>query len=210
MPLLKCCRQAARSMNEVLLKRSAPAKQSMTMNPIILLEQYYDSNSKAFKILVAHGRQVADKAREAARNVSELKPDLEFIDAAAMLHDIGIFLTNTPQFDCFGEHPYICHGILGSELLKEKGHSELALVCERHVGVGISIEDIRHHHLPLPERDMIPVSIEEQIICYADKFFSKNGNGRPAEKSIQEIIENLSCYGPEKARRFESWVRMFE
>jgi uncharacterized protein len=210
MPLLKCCRQAARSMNEVLLKRSAPAKQSMTMNPIILLEQYYDSNSKAFRILVEHGRQVADKAREAARNVSELKPDLEFIDAAAMLHDIGIFLTNTPQFDCFGEHPYICHGILGSELLKEKGHSELALVCERHVGVGISIEDIRHHHLPLPERDMIPVSIEEQIICYADKFFSKNGNGQPAEKSIQEIIENLSCYGPEKVRRFESWVRMFE
>jgi uncharacterized protein len=133
----------------------------MMMNPIILLEQYYDSNSKAFKILVEHGRQVANKAREAARNVSELKPDLEFIEAAAMLHDIGIFLTNTPQFDCFGKHPYIRHGILGSELLKEKGHAELALVCERHVGVGISIEDIQRQKLPLPNRDMIPISIEE-------------------------------------------------
>ncbi|MGW8302691.1 MAG: HD domain-containing protein, partial [Desulfobacterales bacterium] len=68
------------------------------MEPIELLEQYYDSNSKAFKILVEHGRQVANKAREAAQNVSELKPDLEFIEAAAMLHDIGIFLTRTPQF----------------------------------------------------------------------------------------------------------------
>jgi uncharacterized protein len=182
----------------------------MTMNPIELLEQYYDSNSKAYKILVEHGRQVADKAREAARNVSELKPDFEFIDAAAMLHDIGIYLTNAPQFDCFGKHPYMRHGILGSALLKERGHPELALVCERHVGAGISIEDIRRHNLPLPERDMIPVSIEEQIICYADKFFSKNGNGRPAEKPIPEIIENLSRYGPDKARRFESWVQMFK
>ena len=180
------------------------------MKPIELLEQYYDSNSKALKILVEHGRQVAGKAKKAAKNVAGMKPDLEFIEAAAMLHDVGIFLTNTPQFDCFGEHPYICHGILGSELLKEKGHAELALVCERHVGAGISIEDIRRHDLPLPERDMIPVSIEEQIICYADKFFSKNGNGQPAEKSIPEIIDNLSRYGPEKVYRFESWLQMFE
>jgi uncharacterized protein len=180
------------------------------MNPIGFLTHYYDSNSKAFKILVEHGRQVANKAREAAKTVSELNPDLEFIEAAAMLHDIGIFLTRTPQFGCFGKHPYICHGILGSELLKEKGHSKLALICERHVGVGISIEDIQRHNLPLPNRDMIPVSIEEQIICYADKFFSKNGNGRPTEKSIAEIIDYLSRYGPDKARRFESWAKMFE
>ena len=180
------------------------------MNPIELLEQYYDSNSKGFKILVEHGRQVAQKARAAAATVSALKPDLEFIETAAMLHDIGIFLTDTPQFGCFGKHPYICHGALGGELLKQKGHSELALVCERHVGVGISIEDIQRHNLPLPERDMIPISIEELIICYADKFFSKNGTGRPAEKSIAEIIANLSRYGPHKVERFESWVRMFE
>ena len=154
------------------------------MKPTELLEQFYDANSNAFRILVEHGRQVAGKARKAAKKVAGMKPDLEFIEAAAMLHDIGIFLTRTPQFGCFGQHPYICHGILGSELLKEKGHSKLALVCERHVGVGISIEDIQRHNLPLPNRDMIPVSIEEQIICYADKFFSKTGNGRPFDKSF--------------------------
>jgi uncharacterized protein len=57
---------------------------------------------------------------------------------------------------------------------------------------------------------MIPVSIEEQVICYADKFFSKNGNGRSAEKSITEITDNLSRYGPDKVKRFQSWVQMFE
>ena len=180
------------------------------MNPVDFLVQYYDSQSKAFKILVAHGKQVTNKALAAAERVPALKPDLEFIKTAAMLHDIGIFLTDSPSFGCYGKQPYICHGILGSELLKEKGHPELALVCERHVGVGISVEDIQRHHLPLPNRDLIPVSIEEQIICYADKFFSKNNNGQPAEKSIADIIDSLSRYGPDKVQRFESWVQMFE
>jgi uncharacterized protein len=182
----------------------------MIMNPIELLEQYYDSNSKTYKILVEHGKQVAQKALAAAQRVPELKPDLEFINTAAMLHDIGIFLTNSPDFGCYGKHPYICHGILGGELLKKKGHPELALVCERHIGVGIRIADIQHHNLPLPSRDMIPVSIEEQLICYADKFFSKNSNAEPAEKSIAEIIANLKRYGPDKVKRFESWVQRFE
>ena len=180
------------------------------MKPIDLLEQYYDSQSKTFKILVEHGRQVAQKARAAAATVSALKPDLEFIETAAMLHDIGIFLTRTPQFGCFGKHPYICHGILGSALLKEKGHAELALVCERHVGVGISIEDIQRQNLPLPNRDMVPISIEEQIICYADKFFSKNGNPGGTEKSVEDITRSLERYGPDKVKRFQAWNRLFE
>ncbi len=182
----------------------------MTMDPIEILERYYDPNSKAFKILVAHGRQVAGKALALAQRVPGLTPDPAFIEAAAMLHDIGIFLTATPELGCFGKHPYIRHGVLGAEILHRVGHAKLALVCERHIGVGISRADIGQRQLPLPERDMVPVSIEEQIVCYADKFFSKNGNGQPAEKSIAEIIANLSRYGPDQVRRFESWVQMFD
>ena len=180
------------------------------MNSIELIERYYDKNSRAYQILVAHGRKVADKARAAAEQVPALKPDLDFIEAAATLHDIGIFQTATPQLGCFGEHPYICHGILGSNILIKEGYPKLALVCERHIGVGISKADIRQQNLPLPDREMIPVSIEEQIVCYADKFFSKNGNGQPTEKPIQEIIDSFAPYGPEKVQRFESWVKMFE
>ena len=182
----------------------------MRMDAFEILKRYYDPNSKAFQILVGHGRQVADKARAAAQRVPAMNPDLDFIDAAAMLHDIGIFQTDTPQFGCFGKHPYICHGILGSDILKKEGHPQLALVCERHIGVGISKADIRQLNLPLPDRDMIPVSIEEQIVCYADKYFSKNGNGRPAEKPIEEIIASLKRHGPEKVQCFESWFKMFE
>mgnify|MGYP001828059090 FL=1 len=67
------------------------------MNPIDILAQYYDRHSKAFEILLAHGRQVAQKALKAAAKVSHLGPDFEFIEQAAMLHDVGIFLTAAPQ-----------------------------------------------------------------------------------------------------------------
>ena len=45
------------------------------MNPIDILEQYYDRNSKAFEILTAHGSQVARKALKVAEKVSHLGPD---------------------------------------------------------------------------------------------------------------------------------------
>ena len=182
------------------------------MNPTDILAEYYDRRSKTFEILVTHGHQVARKAIEAAAQVSYLEPDLDFIEKAAMLHDIGILETNSPGLGCRGKHSYICHGILGRQLLEKVGVSEYGLICERHVGVGISADDVRQFNLPLPPRDMLPISIEEQLICYADKFFSKNGSiGRKAkQKSVESIVRGLKRYGADKVKRFQKWVEMFE
>lgn len=182
------------------------------MTPTDILAEYYDRRSKAFKLLVEHGKQVAEKALMAAGQVSHLKPDLNFIVNAAMLHDIGILQTNSPGLGCNGRHPYICHGILGRDLLEKIGFSEYGLVCERHIGVGISADDVRQFKLPLPARDMLPITIEEQLICYADSFFSKNGNnGKNAkEKTVKQILRGLKRYGTDKVQRFGSWVEMFE
>ena len=182
------------------------------MDPLNILAKFYPRDSKAFKILVDHGSQVALKVLNAARNVAHLDPDLEFIQNAALLHDIGILHTDSPGFDCKGKYPYICHGFLGREMLDSVGLPKYGLVSERHVGVGIGRNEIRRYKLPLPDRDMLPVSIEEQIICYADKFFSKNGNGlkQNGEKSIEQILASLQSYGQEKVARFMSWVEKFE
>ena len=48
-----------------------------------------------------------------------------------------------------------------------------ALVCERHTGAGLSLEGIIAQDLPVPHREMVSVSLEEQAICFADKFYSK-------------------------------------
>lgn len=181
------------------------------MNPIDILAEYYKPGSKAFDILVDHGEQVARKALTVAERIPHLKPDLEFIENAAMLHDIGILETDSPGLGCKGKHPYVCHGVLGRKLLESCEVSAYGLICERHIGVGISAADVRQQNLPLPARDMLPESIEEQIICYADKFFSKNGNGRKAEeKPVEQIIDGLQPYGPEKVKRFQRWVKIFD
>jgi uncharacterized protein len=99
---------------------------------------------------------------------------------------------------------------LGRALLEAEGLKRHALVCERHVGVGITRRDIRGQRLPLPTRDMLPVTIEEQIICYADKFFSKNGAGSHKEKTVSEILQKLARYGKDKVERFKKWVDLFE
>jgi uncharacterized protein len=179
------------------------------MNPVEIIGRFFPPESKAYRILIEHGRQVAGKALDAAARVAHLEPDRGFIHSAAMLHDVGICLTCSPDLDCHGSEPYIRHGVLGRDIMDSLGHPRHALVCERHVGAGISAADIRRFGLPLPERDMLPVSIEEQIICYADKFFSKNGSRAAREKSVGEIVDQLSRYGAGQAERFIRWADLF-
>ena len=179
-------------------------------DPVDIISDYCRPESLSHAVLVRHGRQVARKAVEVAGNVPHLKPDLAFIEEAAMLHDIGMLRTNTPALGCVGQYPYVFHGILGRELLEERGLSRHAMVCERHVGVGIGIAEIRKYKLGLPERDMLPVTLEEQIICYADKFFSKSAAGTEREKTVDEIISNLAPYGEDKVKRFVAWSELFE
>jgi uncharacterized protein len=179
------------------------------MDPVEIIGRHYAPASKSHRILLEHGRLVAEKALAAAGRVPHLAPDLAFVESAALLHDIGIFLTDSPTLDCHGREPYIRHGILGREILEALGLPRHGLVCERHVGVGISAEDIRRFDLPLPVRDMRPVTVEEQIICYADKFFSKNGSDTHCEKPVAEIVASLKIYGADEVERFKGWVELF-
>lgn len=179
------------------------------MNPLGIIEKYYQPGSPLYGILTTHSRQVATRALRIAGRLGHLQPNLQFIEEAAMLHDIGIFLTRAPQIECFGEAPYICHGILGSELLQKEGLPAHALVCERHTGVGISREEITARGLPLPQRDLLPISLEEKIICFADKFFSKIPSELHRERSTEEIEAGLLRFGRQKVDTFAEWRKWF-
>lgn len=179
------------------------------MDPIKIIEKYYKPGTKAYLFLVPHSKMVAQKAVYIANKVKHLNPDMKFIEEATMLHDIGIFLTNAPQLGCYGNKPYICHGYLGKELLESEGLPKHAMVCENHVGVGLTVRDIEENSLPLPKKDMLPITIEEQIICFADKFFSKD-NDPLKEKPIQKIREFIEKFGEDKLKRFDEWARLFD
>lgn len=179
------------------------------MQVLDILKKYYKPDSLAYKILVTHCGMVARKSFEVAHRVQHLKPNTTFIREAAMLHDIGMFLTDSPEIDCHGKEPYIKHGILGRQILEKEGLPKHALVCERHIGVGLSLRDIVDQQLPLPHRDMLPVTLEEKIICYADCFYEKNPNRLREEKSLEKVSKSISKWGEENLARLRELQTLF-
>ena len=177
------------------------------MNALNIIDKYYPEENELKRILLTHSRSVADKDLWIADKHPELNLDKAFLEEAAMLHDIGIFLTDAPGIFCFGDKPYICHGYLGADLLREEGFPRHALVCERHTGAGISAESIIKQDLPIPHREMLPVSMEEQVICFADKFFSKTRLEK--EKSVEGALKSISKYGEDGIKRFNTWCERF-
>ena len=172
-----------------------------------IINKYYPEDNELRHILLVHSRAVADKALAIADRHPELSLDRQFIEEAAMLHDIGIVRCNAPGIQCFGTEPYICHGRIGAEMLRAEGFPRHARVCERHTGAGITHSQIIAQKLPLPQQDFFPETMEEKVICYADKFFSKSHLDE--EKTIEQAIASLSKFGEEGVARFREWVKMF-
>lgn len=179
------------------------------MNPLDLIHIYYRPGSLAYEVLLGHSTAVAKTALGVAGQVKELKPDAVFIREAAMLHDIGIFEVNAPEIGCFGKLAYVCHGWLGAQILERHGMARHARVCERHVGTGMSAQEIADQKLPLPVRDMLPETIEEQIICYADLFFSKTPPPKGTRRDAAGVINWLKPWGQQRVERFLAWQEMF-
>ena len=171
-----------------------------------IINKYYDDHT-LLDILLRHSRAVADKALAIVRNHPELHADERFVEEAAMLHDIGIVKVDAPAIACYGTEPYIRHGVLGAEMLRQEGLERHALVCERHTGTGLTLEQIVEQGLPLPHQDMQPQSIEEQIICFADKFFSKTR--LDTEKSVEQARRSLEKFGSEGLVKFDAWCERF-
>lgn len=171
--------------------------------------KYYPSESNLRNLLLTHSECVARKALQIASNHPELNADTQFITEAALLHDIGIAACEAPGIFCHGTLPYICHGIEGARILAEDGLLRHARVCERHTGSGLTAEEITEEALPLPHRDMLPETIEEKIICYADKFFSKNPHSLTREKNINEIIAGFKKFGQAPLQRFIDLHNLF-
>ena len=84
--------------------------------------------------------------------------DKNAVIAGALLHDIGRTRTQTVR-----------HGVEGAEILEGEGVDKVVVeMVRRHVGAGISPEEARK--LGLPEFDYVPRTLEERIVCFADKM----------------------------------------
>lgn len=173
-----------------------------------IIDKYYPAGTLLRDIYISHCRAVADEALAiAARRCLPLSMDR--IETAAMLHDIGIFRTNAPGIECYGDKPYITHGIIGRDILIEEDvDKEIANVAARHTGSGLTVEDITLQGLPLPAEDFSPQSLLERLICYADKFYSKSGSRK--RKSFERVRQGMSAFGAGALERFDKLHSEFE
>lgn len=179
----------------------------VNMNWKKIVDKYYSDSDELKEILLRHSESVARKALQIADAHPELGVDRDFVYEASMLHDIGIVFTDAPGIKCHGREPYIKHGIIGAGMLREEGLHAHARVCERHTGAGLSLDDIVKQNLPLPRASLLPETLEEQLICYADKFFSKTR--LDTEKTVEQAEHSLAKFGNEGVARFREWTRIF-
>jgi uncharacterized protein len=57
---------------------------------------------------------------------------------------------------------------------------------------------------------MSPKSRTEQIICYADLFYSKKPGRLGERKSVAQVRNKLFPFGEDKVAVFDAWRALFE
>ncbi|MDR3223242.1 MAG: TIGR00295 family protein [Methanobrevibacter sp.] len=107
--------------------------------------------------VIDHSIAVCKKAIKLSENFDV---DLELVKHGSLLHDIGRSRTNKIE-----------HGIIGSKIAIDHGFDEkIAKIIERHIGAGISKEEAKL--LGLPEKDYIPITLEEKIVAHSDNLLN--------------------------------------
>lgn len=200
------------------------------MNYLDIIHHFYPEDTPLRRLLLLHSECVRNKALQISQllstplNSPQLQKtdlNLDLIIAGSMLHDIGICATHAPGILCEGTEPYICHGTIGARMLRQlvaEGSflaedaamlEACARICERHTGAGLTRQDILSQGLPIePAVDLLPETLEEQLVCLADKFFSKSGDPRK-EKSLEHVRRSMMKFGADSLARFDALCSTF-
>jgi len=146
------------------------------------------------KNVIEHCKAVAKIALKIARKLKSkgFNVDLKLVEVGALLHDIGRSKTHT-----------VHHAIVGAKIAKEEGLPEPVIkIIERHVGGGITAEEARR--LGWPVKDYTPQTLEEKIVCYADKLVEGNKQV-PIEVTMRKLADELGADHPaiERIKRLD-------
>jgi uncharacterized protein len=110
--------------------------------------------------ILEHAKIVHDAALFLAGLLAEsVIIDRRIIALGAILHDVGRSRAVR----------VVEHGIRSGEIIRENGFPEqVARIGETHIGVGITRDEAKI--LGLPDRNLVPETIEERIVCYVDNL----------------------------------------
>ena len=126
--------------------------------------------------VIKHCETVTKLAVEIAQacQTQGLNVDLQLVEIGAILHDIGRSETHT-----------VDHGVVGARIARSLGLPiQVVSIIKRHIGGGITSKEARK--LGWPEDVYVPQTVEEKIVCYADKRVE--GTHRvPVEETIRKL-----------------------
>ena len=141
--------------------------------------------------VIAHCRTVA-RASVTLANAFTARGetiDRKAVLAGALLHDIGRSRTQT-----------VDHGHVGAKILEDEGVDGMVVeIVRRHVGAGISPEEASS--LGFPPGDYIPRTLEQRVVCFADKMVSGDGV-RPFDEEVNRFVRK--GHDVERLRRLKS------
>ncbi len=122
--------------------------------------------------VIAHCQAVSYLAVIIARKA---QADVRLVEVGALLHDIGRSRTQG-----------MLHAVEGARIAQDLGlPREVAMIIERHMGAGIPLaEAVR---LGLPEKEYMPLTLEEKIVAHADNLID-NDHRQPIAHEIEKAV----------------------
>ncbi len=176
------------------------------LDKITALHRKYAPNDEDLKVVLDHCKVVTEIALWCATNTKEAI-DIELLETAALLHDIGSypFLAAWEVRENYRSY-YVQHAMLGAKIVEEEGFDKnIAEIIQTHVLMGLTKADILSTNMSLPLRDYEPTTVEGRILCYADRFHSKDPNFNSYEVFYDRLLESL----PEQAKKFRASATEF-
>ncbi|SCL33238.1 uncharacterized protein GA0074692_3527 [Micromonospora pallida] len=185
---------------------SYPVGAIPTDEQIRALHERYAPTEEAFDLVYTHCQIVCAVAEQLLDRCHPVV-DVALVRAGSLLHDIGVYHLYDEAGRLDHEN-YVCHGMLGHELLRDLGYPEaISRFCSHHTGVGLTRADVQRQGLPLPPGDYTADTLEEELVMYADKFHSKTTP--PTFLTPASYAASVRRFGVDKVARFAALVEKF-
>ena len=145
--------------------------------------------------VINHCLAVTDFALQMANKlkVKGLRIDLQLVEAGAILHDIGRSKTHG-----------IDHSLVGAQIAQQKGLPlPIINIIKRHIGAGITDDEAAW--LEWPRDIYVPQTLEEKVVCYADKRIDHD-RVVPIEEEIKKLKSQGFDEGAERVRNLHDEI----
>lgn len=177
----------------------------MNMTGVEALHRKYAANDRAYELVYTHCKIVADIALEAVER-NNLTIDKDLVYLACILHDIGTYVLYIPELDTFQKDGYQQHMLIGAAILESEGlPPEVVSAVRTHVLMGVSAQEIKQRNWKLPYVDFRPETEIGELLCYADRFHSK----QPQFNHPERFVEHLSKDLPGQAQKFQAALEKY-